>query len=657
MKIIHWTLIFLNSYSFGLSQKITLPATASYVIDVSLDTLNKKLYGETELVWTNPSDDEIDHLLLHMYYNAFKNSNSTFFRERGVPDFLTRDIDNECGWGWTKITTIKDEYGNDLSTDLSYIQTDDANVDDQSVLKVPLKQNIKAKETIHIYFTWEAKIPKTMPRTGYNKEYYFMAQWFPKVGVYEPEGMRFAKEGGWNCHQYHSSGEYYSDFGSYDVSITVPENYKVAASGKRTDSSVQDGKITYRHQVDQVIDFTWSTSPHFVVQKDQYKETEILHYSYPYKQDYSKRYFTILKNNLEYLEDLLGPYPYPTLSLVDPPIHGMFTGGMEYPTIISSLSFKFLPDGIKMPETLATHEFIHQYFMQMVATHEVEEPWMDEGITTYMESRILDHYLGEHKSTIDVWGIQCGNKQWNRAEFFNSPNTDIGSNLLKSWEYKHGGYGDIAYNKVALWMQTLEGILGTDTMDLILHSYFNRWKFNHPCRNDFVDVVNEVVANNSSDKFPNGMDWFFKQVMEGTGSCDYAVGSIVNQQAYNDRGFLSNYDKCETLEKEVLKKYKSTVILRRHGELHFPQEIELRFEDGSSQRFNWDGRQRSHEIQVSTDSKIVSALLDPEEKIMMDKNFLNNSMSTNPNRSQSSRLSAKIQSCYQFIFELSTLLI
>jgi len=137
----------------------------------------------------------------------------------------------DCGWGWVDVTAVKDEYGNDLSPGMRYIQPDDDNTEDQTVLSIPLVQPVLPYDSIRIEMDWESKIPKTMARTGYNKEYFFMAQWFPKVGVYEPAGMRFAKKGQWNCHQYHSDGEYYANFGTYTVSITLPEHYKVGASG------------------------------------------------------------------------------------------------------------------------------------------------------------------------------------------------------------------------------------------------------------------------------------------------------------------------------------------------------------------------------------------------------------------------------------------
>jgi hypothetical protein len=465
-----------------------------------------------------------------------------------------------------------------------------------------------------------------MPRTGYNKDFYFFAQWFPKVGVYEPKGMRYAQENQWNCHQYHSSGEYYSDFGNYEVNITVPEDFVVAASGELAGQSKQGNLKTWHFKAFDVIDYTWTCSPHFVVNEDRYKNTVIKYYSYAYKDHLKSRYFNTIKYCMEYLDKHIAEYPYSTLSIIDPPIHGMFTGGMEYPTLITSLSFCFFPEGIKTPETLVVHEFIHQYFMQMVATHEVEEAWMDEGITSYYESRILDSFMGNQTSTIDFCGFKVGNKEFNRVEFFGTGNPKIASNAIKSWEYTNGGYGEIAYNKVALWLQTLEGLIGLETMDLVMKTYFERWKFRHPARQDFIDVVNDVVREQLPGRFPDGMDWYFDQVLYGTDVCDYSVASIKNDVIEGERGFFDDLSQCESVE-NVNSNFKSKVIFYRLGGIQLPVEIKLNFENGQTKHYEWDGLDRSFDIIVETDSKVVSAHLDPDRKIYMDKNFINNSLS------------------------------
>jgi len=637
-----------------LAQPTISPRIANYKMDVELDIDSKRLTGKTYLHWKNTGATAVDHLLFHMYYNAFRNSESTFFKERGVPEFLTKDIDAECGWGWTHILSIQDEYGNEL-TDLSYIQTDDDNQEDKTVLKVGLPSPIPAGGDLTLTYEWVAKIPKTMPRTGYNKEFYFFAQWFPKVGVYEPTGMRYATADAWNCHQYHSQGEYYSDFGNYEVSMTVPSNYVVASSGIQTGLEKESDNKTWHFKVDDVIDFTWAASPHLVKTSDKYGDTEINLYTYPDKQHLADRYIPTLKYCMQYLHQTLGEYPYPTISVVDPPIHGMYTGGMEYPTLITSLSFDIFPDGIKTAETLVVHEFIHQYFMQMIATHEVEEPWMDEGFTTYFEGRILSSYLGENTSTIDFLGMKAGNREWNRTEFFNS-NPVIASNARKSWQYKHGGYGTVSYNKTALWLETMEGLLGVQTMDEIFKTYFNRWKFKHPARQDFINVVNEITIKNHKEQFPSGMDWYLDQVLYGTGLCDYAVGSIENAKSTDKRGFFKDVDNCEKLE-NTYDGYTSTLILNRLGEVTLPVEVKVTLDNGESSLYPWDGKERSAEIVIKGPHKIISAEIDPAKKIMLDHNLLNNLMKSKPNKGPVKSLSARLVTFFQHSLELISLLV
>ncbi len=646
--------LFLGSID-TISQNLS-PQIANYQMDIELDVNNKKLYGKTVLTWKNISDAPVDDLYFHLYYNAFKNSRSTFFRERGVPAFLTQDIDNNCGWGWSYIKNITDDKGNDLSSGMTYVSPDDGNPDDETVLHIPLSEAVPSGESRTYTYEWEAKIPQTMPRTGYNMDYYFFAQWFPKVGVYEIEGMRFAEENGWNCHQYHSSGEYYSDFGNYDVRLTVPSDYIVAASGQLVGQKKKGELKTWNFVVDDVIDFTWTTSPEYVVQESTYKNTDIRLYTYPEKTDFAERYFDAIGYCMAYLDEHLGSYPYPTLSIIDPPIHGMFTGGMEYPTLITSLSFRSFPDGFKTAETLVIHEYIHQYFMQMVATHEVEEAWMDEGITTYYENRILDEYLGKDKSFVDFIGVDIGSKSFNRGEFFNSRNRQIAPNSIKSWEYKHGGYGDIAYNKAALWLQTLEGMIGQESLDLIMKRYFERWKFKHPCRNDFLDVVEEVVSEYHADQFPDGMSWYFDQVLFGTGLCDYAIGSISNTENKGERGFFSSRNECEINESSN-GKFSSKIIVLRNGDIHVPIDIVVTMEDGSKKMYNWSGEERSYAIEISSDHRVMSAEVDPEKKVYLDYNFINNSLVLQQRKESIGRIVGKWLTNFSHIVESITMII
>ena len=632
-KRISFFLFYLIVLNNCIGQTALSPRIANYDIQVELDVNNKKLYGKQTLFWKNPSTDTIFELQYHLYLNAFKNSESTFLRERSNFSLLNTDQE-DCVWSYVNVQKIVDEYGNDLTANMAYIQRDDENENDQTVLKVPLVKPVLPGETIKIDLDWETKIPKVMPRTGYNKDYYFMVQWFPKVGVYEPAGMRYAEVGQWNCHQYHSNGEYYSDFGNYKVVITVPQDYIVGASGSLKSEMVNAGKKTYTYQIDDVIDFAWTASPHYIEKTTKWKNVDIRLLCYPDHEHFAERYFIAVKNAFEYLDQYVGEYPYSTLTIVDPPFHGIFTSGMEYPTLITTLSVCILPKGIKTTETIVVHELIHQYFMQMVASNEQEEPWMDEGITTYYEGRILDHYYGDKTSTVDFFGVKVGNIEANRAGFFSINNPKIADNSYYARDFKHGGYGPISYNKTALWLETLEGLVGIETMDKIMKRYFERWKFNHPCARDFISVVNEVVKEEEGDRFGENMNWYFDQVLYGSELCDYKVASITHLEIEQRIGFFDDLENCET-PKDIADQasdFETKVILHRLGEVKLPVEILIQFEDGSTVMENWNGIARSTEFVYTGKKKIECVEIDPDRKIYIDKNFLNNSLTTKTQR-------------------------
>ncbi|GLR15718.1 hypothetical protein GCM10007940_03330 [Portibacter lacus] len=595
-------------------------------MDINLDVSEKLLHGKSIIEWTNPSQNEVDHLHFHLYYNAFKNSNSTFLKHNNELGFLDKSLKEDCGWSYSEVNSLKDSDENELVPESYFISPDDGNPDDETVLKVPLKKIVMPGETIQVEMEWTAKIPKAMIRTGYNQDYYFFAQWFPKLGVYEPAGMRYEKEGQWSCHQYHASGEYYGEFGNYDVTLRVPKNYIVGSSGEQVSETEKNGQKVVQFKVDDVIDFTWTCSPHYQVYTENWQDVTLKLYTYPGHEIFKDRYFTTAIQSLEFMDKNVGKYPYTTLSMIDPPIHGMFTGGMEYPTLISSLSLSFLPEGIKTPETLIVHEFVHQYFMQMVATHEQEEPWMDEGITTYYEGRILDEYYGKHTSMIDAWGIEIGNRAYNRMEFWLKDNPKIADNSYKARDFVHGGYSAIAYNKTAMMLRTLEGILGIDKFDEVMKSYFDQWKFKHPCGIDFIDVFKEELDASFLAEIKFDLDQFFDQVLYGSLVCDYKVAEIVNKEKVAALGYVNNIDNCVSESDPRTGLYESKAIIYRLGEVILPVDVVLTYENGHVEQYLWDGVSRTAEFGGVSEHQLIKVQIDPERKIDLEENLINNTI-------------------------------
>ncbi len=646
--ILLWS-VFLNA------QTPISPRIANYDIDVTLDAETKKLHGIEKIAWRNTSNDTIRELQMHLYLNAFKNTASTFMVEAGG-NVLGRNIKdvNEDYWGWIDIPSFVMGDSLELAPKMHYIQADDGNENDQTVLRIPLPYPVLPDSTIHATLKFEAKLPKIMARVGYCKGGYLLAvQWFPKFGVYEPAGMRYATEGKWNCHQFHARSEFYADFGVYDVKITTPQDLVVGASGVLQSEKVnEDGTRTVYYRAEDVIDFAWTASPCFTETNESHEGVNIRLLIQPEHLMHKDRFLKAAKASISYMNEHVGKYPYPTLTIVGPPIEGLRSSAMEYPTLITVPSVYGLPKGIRTPEILTVHEYVHQYFMQMIASHEAEEAWLDEGLVSYYESRIMDATYGNKTSVVDLLGYRSGDMEMSRTRYLNMDNPKISKTAKKPWQLPPvQEVKELSYSKPVTWLQTLEGMVGSETMTKIIQTYFEKWKFKHPAGKDFIAVVNEVVCENHPDKFPNGMDWFFEQVLYGSDMCDYKVANISNDLMMppiglfdykkGGREFFSEADQEAALE-EKPKQYRSTVNLYRLGGIQVPTEVLVRFDDGSEVLEEWDGVERFHQLSYTGSKQIVSAHIDPQCKIPMDANLLNNSIDLNPDTSPLLKWASKV---------------
>lgn len=608
------------------------PRIASYDIQARLDTARKKVYAHQSVHWKNPSADTVRELRFHLYYNAFKNTGSSFAQELGGSGLFIDALKEHCGWSWMDIRSLKDEYGNDLTRQMGYIQPDDDNEGDQTVLRVPLPRPVPPGDSIRVELDWVSKIPHWAIRTGYNLSYYFMAQWFPKLGVYEPAGTRFAEKGQWNCHQYHANVEYYADFGVYNVALTVPKGFTVGASGVLQGKKQEGDTQTWSFRAEDVIDFTWTASPEYVEVEDEYRGIRLRLLFYPYHLHLAERYLKAIHYAIDFCAEHFGPYPYPCLTIVDPPLHGTFSSAMEYPMFISTAAVCLLPEGVKTPEILIVHEFVHQYFGQVVASNEQEEAWLDEGITNYYEARIMDEYYGSQTSTVDVLGFRMGNMESNRADYFGLSDPQVSEIAHTSWLFREESFHTITYSKTTLLLHTLEGLAGAETLDEAMRTYFERWKFRHPGGADLTSVVSEVVFQKYGPLFGENLDWFFEQGLYGTGMCDYAVAAISNKPKPASAGIFGELDDCTQPAQSHEQAYRSTVTLHRLGELYFPLDVRITFEGGRAVTEQWDGRARSKVFTYEGPEKVVSAEIDPEQNIALDKNLINNSLSLEPER-------------------------
>lgn len=608
-KILH---IFLLSVIFSMAhaQNQTLSnRIANYVIDVSLDTDKKTLQGQETLVWKNTSTDKITELQFHLYLNAFRDKNSTFMKESGGKlrsDVI--DTSKTTNFGGIDVLSMQVRNGENLTQKIRFIQPDDLNDKDKTVITVPLQTPLLPDQTITLDIRFKAKLPQIFARTGFADNYFLIGQWFPKIGVYEPAGMRYATRGQWNCHQFHANTEFYADFGTYKVRMTIPKDYQLAATGVfQNERANQNNTKTITYLAEDVHDFAWTTSPRFIIQERQWKHVKIKAVMQPEHTGSTDRYFQAAINALEYFDKHLGKYPHKVLTLVDPPQNGSGSGGMEYPTFITCGTKWGLPDGLRLPEIVTVHEFGHQYFQGMLASNEFEESFLDEGFNQYYEGRIMDEKYAPG-SSVNFLGFTINDSETSRLSYVRMKQPGITQVFRNAWQYPVGTYSIMTYTKTATWLRTLDNIIGRNTMDEILQTYFIRWRFKHPSVRDFINIVNEIVPKRLGENLGSNMNWYFEQVLYKAPVCDYALKNIVNT------------------EKNGIVKAELTV--EQLGDMKLPTEILINFSDGSSELIAWDGQTKS---KVYTfDKAVASAKIDPQNKIQLDLNFNNNSKSVDP---------------------------
>jgi hypothetical protein len=655
MKKLFSVLIFSQFFLSLLAAQIVLKRPLSsrqtfYKIDAKLNVQSKTVNCEMDSYWINKSNEVVPDIQLHMYLNAFSGSKSTFYSESGGNPGL-----KESDWGWINIKKLTDKNGTDFIPLMKYISPDDGNLNDKTVLRINLPKPVNPGDTVFLKMSFESKLPSKIIRTGYSDDYFFVAQWFPKFGVYEPVGMRYAVKGAWNCHQFHSNSEFYSDHSVYDVTITVPKDFVIGTGGLLLHEKVSNGNKIITCRAEDIVDFAWTAWPGYAVYTDQWKNVKITLLSPPERKNQVMRQFQAVKNALEYLDENVGPYPWPYLTFVDPPLKAIGASGMEYTTLFTSFSFTMMPDFMHFMESATIHEFGHAYFMGILASNEFEEPWLDEGVNQFWEVRIVDNYYGKNSGLLDLPFFKIADRSLSRTSYSASASRQVSSNKEYSWNYPHDTYGMMSYMKPVAWLYTLMGILGEETINEIFREYYRKWSFKHPSGKDFVNVVNDVVKRIHGSKYGPDMNWFFEQTLYGTGICDYKVSGFTNTIIEAPVGRTEMVDSIDNKLYSGDSLFKSVVQLERIGDIMLPVEIQIRFNNGNEINETWDGKSRYKDFTYSGNRKIIWVKIDPDYKIAMDVNWVNNSKTAKPDPVPLKRMISKLITFLQFLVSIVSL--
>ncbi len=640
------------------------PPVVEYRIEVSLDPATKMLHGRERLTWRNPSTDTVSELRFHLYLNGFKNNRTTFMRESGGQLRGDEAGDKPADWGWIDVSSMKTAAGEELRPRARFIQPDGNDPDDQTVLAVPLSSPVPPRGEIVLDVVFDAKLPRIFARTGFVRDYFLVGQWFPKIGVYEPAGMRERRTGGWNCHAFHGNSEFYADYGRFDVSMTVPSKFIVGATGKRVSETKSGDKTTYRYVQNDVHDFAWTADPRWLVTEFTFdpardvpagwsakaaqelgmteaeialKPVQVRLLLQPGHEAVRDRYLRCTKEALSFYGLWYGAYPYETLTVVDPPDDGMGSAGMEYPTfitggVIKSFLMRWPFQRVRIVEVVTIHEFGHQYWYGMVGSNEFEESWLDEGLNDDSEHRAMALAYGERDEVNLPGGIGTDSISVAHSQYNFLPNLDPIRRC--AWCYASGAsYGVNSYPKVGLFMAQLKNDLGATVFARAQRAYFQEWSFRHPTTTDFFRTFERVSGKDLST--------YRRNLVEGTARLDWEVVTARCREANPDEGVfdrsagrvtlddgrivLPEKDKQPPAKGKKRKVYAIRVLFGNTGGWEHAAHARIAFEDGTILERDLPAAAKWVRYEIRYKSKLAWAVVDPDRRNAWDWNRLNDS--------------------------------
>ena len=577
---------------------------ASYTLRAKLDPTAHTVHGEGTIKWKNASTKPVNELWVHLYLNAFKNQSSVFMRE---PVGGFRGATKPDDWGTIDVRKLSLD-GRDLWPTAQIKRPND---EDETDAQVPLPHEVKPGETIELQVEWDDKLPTVVERTGYDGTFHMVAQWFPKIARLEPDGT-FAH------FPFHHLAEFYADYGTYDVTLDVPQDYIVGACGLATETKSEGGRSITRFQQADIHDFAWTAWNKWKQRKETIDGVAVSMLYPPGYDTVAERELDTMRFALPHFSAKYGRYPYGTLTMVHPPNTVGEAGGMEYPTLITTGGSAFTPKGFGSIELVTIHEFGHQYFYGLLGSNEVEWPFMDEGLNSYAEAEALGAWKGRG-SFMNFLGLQIDDAEGHAA----IGNPFVHDDRVAQAAYTFGsgnGYGRLVYSRTAAILHTLRRVYGTVEFDRAMGVYTREFRFKHPAPNDFIEVIRRELNPEAAE--------VLRAALFDKAWVDYAVTSISSYASHAPAGLFDHDGKRETVEadKKTPGKYQGWALVVRRGNISLPVEIELIAEDGGRTRVPWDGVKDTFRVPYTGSSPLRSVVVDPDHRILFDQDPTNDFM-------------------------------
>ena len=534
----------------------------NYNIKASLDVNTNIIKGTEEIVYTNNSTDTLRKVYFHLYWNAFQPNSSMDVRSRelGKNTMTSRRGDVIKDWDARVTDRIQKltpaEIGYQRVSAITINGKAQKLIEHETILEVQLTNPIAPKTSAKLSLVFEAQVPKQIRRSGRDNAEgvrFSMSQWYPKMVEYDYQG--------WSTNPY-IAREFYGVWGNFDVSLQLAKNYTVAATGVLQNPNAvanAQGLKTWNFKGNNIHDFVWAADDQFKHLSKEVRKGLTIHVYYKEKDAKSdSAWANVLyaaEKALPYIEKNFGAYPYPQYSFIQGG-----DGGMEY--AMATL--------IKGP-SLGTvfHEWMHNWYQQILGSNESLFAWMDEGFATFAESKVSIWYdanaaaqspfiserakvqvlASVQRAKLDLPLMQAGSYAGYMA-LAKSGLEEPASTHADHFNTNYA-YSNAAYSKGATLLGLLGYVIGDSVRDAVLLNYYNTWKFKHPNVNDFFSVAEKTSRIQ--------LQWLKEYWVNSTKTIDYGLNDI---QAGNNTAIIS---------------------IQRLGKLPMPIEVLITYKDGTSE--------------------------------------------------------------------------
>ena len=573
-----------------------------YEMNIDVDVSDFTYDGDQSIIYTNNSNDTINKVYYHLFFNAFKPNSQMDTRSRTI-----RDPDRRVG---SRIVALEEKDYGDIS--VSSLKQDGKDVYyevKETILLARLNKPLLPGKKTKLSMVFTAQVPLQIRRSGkLNKEGVdmTMTQWFPKLAEYDAEG--------WHPNPY-IGREFHGVWGNYSVNITIDKDYVVGGTGylqnanevghgytdkepKKNDSETN----TWKFYAPNVHDFAWAADPDYIHDIKKSESGVDLHFFY--KPTVNVEDWKKLQDDsvllMKFFEENIGPYPWKQYSIIQGG-----DGGMEYAMctmITGERSYSSLLG-------VTAHEMAHAWFQHLLATNEAKHAWMDEGFTEYITSLSVNFVNNEtpefpHKSSYDRYYL-LAKSGFEQAQTIHSDRYDY-----------NFAYGASAYSKGSVFLSQLGYIIGKENLNKTLRRYYEEFKFKHPTPNDFKRIAEKV-----SDL---ELEWYLNEWTRTPHKIDYGI----------DVSSLGD---------------ERVITLKRKARIPMPIEVVVSFEDGSSEMYYipndllygyktfgddvylmeaWNWASTEYEFTVQGNKRVTKVEIDPSKRIA-DVNQMDNSVEIN----------------------------